>query len=53
MWDTIDVGAEHLSRTLNCPRCGHEGHVFLPCDMGTCTCEAQPFPGAVPAPRRG
>jgi len=37
MWDTVVETSTHLSHDLPCPRCGHGGHHYLPCDH--CTCE--------------
>jgi hypothetical protein len=38
MWDTVVECSTHLSHDLPCPRCGHGGHHYLPCD--TCSCPA-------------
>jgi hypothetical protein len=38
MWDTVVELSTHLSHDLPCPRCGHGGHHFLPCD--DCACPA-------------
>jgi len=47
MWDTVraETGAEHLSRDLPCPRCGHPVHTFLACGNG-CDCEPTQLPGS-------
>ena len=37
MWDTVAETSTHLCHDLPCPRCGHGGHHFLPCDH--CACE--------------
>jgi hypothetical protein len=37
MWDTVVETSTHLSHDLPCPRCGHGGHTYLPCDH--CACE--------------
>ena len=36
MWDTVVETTTHLSHDLPCPRCGHAGHRFLPCDQCAC-----------------
>lgn len=48
MWDTIQTQTDttHLSHDIPCPRCGHESHIYLPCD-GDCRCEPTLLPGAV------
>jgi hypothetical protein len=46
MWDTVVESSTHLSHDLPCPRCGHGGHHYLPCDH--CACEgagATPYDG--------
>jgi hypothetical protein len=37
MWDTVVEISTHLTHDLPCPRCGHGGHRYLPCDH--CACE--------------
>jgi hypothetical protein len=36
MWDTVVEISTHLSHDLPCPRCGHGGHRYLPCDQCAC-----------------
>ena len=36
MWDTVVEISTHLSHDLPCPRCGHGGHRYLPCDHCAC-----------------
>lgn len=40
MWDTVVESSTHLSHDLPCPRCGHGGHHYLPCDECTCAGDA-------------
>lgn len=48
MWDTVQTQTDttHLSHDIPCPRCGHESHIYLPCDRD-CRCEPTLLPGAV------
>jgi len=41
MWDTVVETSTHLSHDLPCPRCGHGGHHYLPCDHCRCDATAQ------------
>jgi hypothetical protein len=36
MWDTVVDISTHTTHDLPCPRCGHGGHRFLPCDHCGC-----------------
>jgi hypothetical protein len=36
MWDTVVEISSPLTHDLPCPRCGHAGHRFLPCDHCDC-----------------
>jgi hypothetical protein len=40
MWDTVVESSTQLSHDLPCPRCGHSGHRYLPCDH--CGCAGDP-----------
>ncbi len=46
MWDTIQTSTSPLSHDLPCPRCGHESHIYLPCD-DACGCQPTLMPGSV------
>jgi hypothetical protein len=46
MWDTVQTETTHLSHDIPCPRCGHESHIYLPCD-GDCHCAPTLLPGGV------
>ncbi|MCL8025907.1 hypothetical protein [Nocardioides bruguierae] len=39
MWDTVQTNEQHLSHDRPCTKCGHEMHVYLPCD-DACGCPA-------------
>jgi hypothetical protein len=46
MWDTAIEISTHLTHDLPCPRCGHGGHRFLPCDHCGCSGTAStPYAG--------
>ena len=44
MWDTVQTNDVHLSHDLQCPRCGHAVHTYLPCGTD-CACERVDMPG--------
>lgn len=46
MWDTAEIHTSRITHDPPCPRCGHAGHSYLPCD-DTCRCEWTGMPGLV------
>jgi hypothetical protein len=52
MWDTVVEISTHVTHDLPCPRCGHTGHRFLPCDQCSCAGASGPSYEARPEPVR-
>lgn len=49
MWDTAksDPTVTHLPHDMQCVRCGHASHTYLPCS-DSCACVPVPPPGDYP-----
>ena len=53
MWDTAESTrtVRHLGHDMQCVRCGHATHTYLPCS-DSCACVPMPPPGVYPAEPR-